>query len=167
MTSCRGSCQRARWIDAVPVRESRWLLSSLWEEFDWYLKVPHLRWRCRRHVVLLWLTPPPVINGGDVREDVTPREICWKWIRAGCWEGQQPWIEKRGGEEGKRCLSARVNGLALNWLVCFVFKVKWIFIIFYVMTNRLIIRWKINAGNNWFFFSPSSMTSIRVITCYC
>lgn len=136
----RGSRQRIAMTAVLPPRRI-WLISKG--------PPPALEMQTPRGAPLI--NSPPVINGGDVREDVTPREICWKWIRAGCWEGQQPWIKKRGGEEEKRRLSARVNGLALNWLVCFVFNVKWIFIIFYVNRLILIIRWKINAGNNWFF----------------
>lgn len=98
------------------------------------------------------INSPPVLNGGNVWEDVTPSQICWKWIRAGCWEGwwkgQQLWNEKQGG--GKHETSGRANSLAWNWLLRFVFYVERIFIIFYVMTNTLVLSppWMINAGHS-------------------
>lgn len=52
---------------------SWWLLSSLGEQFDWYLKVPALEMQTPRGVVLI--NSPPVINGGGVREHVSLRDL--------------------------------------------------------------------------------------------
>lgn len=129
MTSHRGSRQRAGLIAMSAVLPPRtiWLISK---------GPPALEMQTPHGAPLI--NSPPVINGGDVREDVTPKEICWKWIGAGCWEGwwksQQPRTENQGG---KTCLSERVERASVKLAHTFCFYVEFIFIIFYVMTNRL------------------------------
>lgn len=170
MTSRHGSRQRAGVMATTAVLPPRtiWLIST---------GPPALVMRTPHGAPLI--NSPPVINGGDVREDVTPRERDLLEVNQSRMLGRMmrrsaALDRKTRRRKNRVCqneASGQANSLALNWLVRFVFHVELIFIIFYVMTNRLnsITRWMINAGNNW-LFPPSCMISIRGIrwkTCYC